>query len=149
MHHWAKFGTGIPKQGLTVCSLKKYLPVLENRLFSFGKPSSDDVTSPPVSCHIPRLRARLSWLTRYLSKDQLPGIVGSPHVDEPHQELEDLLFEDVGDELLVLAEWCQETKNEDLGQRNNRLSSFHLSIEIKEKSTTLNFHSFGQRLPDT
>ena len=79
----------------------------------------DDVTSPPVSCHIPRLRARLSWLTRYLSKDQFPGMVGSPHVDEPHQELEDLLLEDVGDELLVLAEGCQETKNEDLGERKN------------------------------
>lgn len=49
--------------------------------------------------------------------NELPSIVGPPHVDESHQKLEDLLLEDVGDELLVLAERGQKTENEDLKQR--------------------------------
>ena len=52
-----------------------------------------------------------------------PGIVGPAHVDEPHQELEDLLLEDVRDELLILAKGCQESQNEDLGEKRNFMKS--------------------------
>ncbi len=55
-----------------------------------------------------------SWRQFYIEQETEPGIIVSAHVDEPHQELEKFLLEDVGDELLVLAERRQETENENL-----------------------------------